>query len=102
MTLEIQVSPRRRKRINQRIEQALEDARPPYRRLVVLALDGPAGTHIELVSLGVFLTRLGEAIEKEEVPETRAFMSGALDKARGYYDRSLIPGCLRSPRAGLS
>lgn len=47
MTLAIQVSPRRRKRINRRIEQALHDARPPYRRLAVLALDGPEGTHIE-------------------------------------------------------
>lgn len=83
MTLTIQVCPRRRRRINRRIEQALDDAGPPYRRLAVLALDGPEGTHVELVNLGVFLARLGDAIEKEEVPDARAFMKGALDKARG-------------------
>lgn len=99
--LAIQVSPRRRKRINQRIQQALQDARPPYRRLAVLALDGPDGTHVQLVDLGVFLTRLHDAIEKEEVPEARAFMSGALETARTYYDRGLIPEWLTFAEGGV-
>ena len=89
--LNVQVSRRRRKRLQKRSEEALDQAGPPYRRIAVVAHDTSDDTIVELQPLGLFLTRLEHAAMKETDAETRAWMLGCLAKARGYYDRALLP-----------
>lgn len=100
MTLNAQLSPRRRRRLQRKIEIALEQAGPPYRRFAAVAHDAPDGTTVEVMHLGDFLARLEGAITVETVAETREWMQGCLDKARAYYDRGMIPEWLTFAEGG--
>lgn len=100
MTLEAQLSPRRRRRLQRKIEIALEQAGPPYRSWAVVAHDSSDETIVEIQGLGYFLTRLEAAITAETMTETREWMRGCLAKARGYYDRGLIPEWLTFAEGG--
>lgn len=90
--LEVQTSPGRTKALRREIDRALRQAGPPYRRLAVAARDhGKRGVHVEVMALGVFLTRLEQASKGESTEEARVWLRGCLATARGYYDRRLIP-----------
>jgi hypothetical protein len=100
MTLSVQLAPHRRKRLQRKIEVALEQAGPPYRSWAVVAHDSSDETIVEVQGLGFFLARLEAAIEKEPVAETQAWMRGCLENVMGYYDRGLIPEWLTFAEGG--
>jgi hypothetical protein len=98
--LSVQLASHRRKRLQRKIEAALEQAGPPYRSWAVVAHDSSDETIVELQGLGYFLARLEHAAENEPVVDVQAWMRGCLAKARGYYDRGLIPEWLTFGEGG--
>lgn len=100
MTLEVQLSPRRRRRLQRKIEIALEQAGPPYRRFAAVAHDAPDETTVEIVHVGDFLARLEAATACETVAETREWMQKCLERARGFYDHGLLPEWLTFAEGG--
>ncbi len=88
--LHVQMS-RRRKRLTRKVDAALTAAGPPYRLVAVVAHDTPEDTQIEVMPLGLFLTRLEHAAATELVEDAKAWLTRCLGKAKGYYERGLIP-----------
>jgi len=90
--LEVQTSRSRLKRIDREVEAALRQAGPPYRLVAVAAkCEGAAGVRVEVMALGVCLTRLEQAAKDEGDVEGRAWLRGCIASARKYYNRRVIP-----------